>query len=327
MERRTIFLIAVILVLFSSYIIGNIFWMHSGVDTSSEFANNVMDKTESRKIGSTGLFIAFAIFFSILIYMAKKDKSFAKVLGIVLALAMGRVFINMTIFTHTWAYWIPFLVLCFAGLFYARKKDLKYHTVGIGVGLVILAIVYWGTLEIFPHISKYLYSDSSFSQIDFGSLFPETNVGYIYENSGWFVLILLFSSLFLVILIPQLKRLISKSSDEIDTQTTKMEEDISESVEDAIIDLKEGKDIKSSVIRCYQKMCMILTEHGLFYDEHMTSREFQEYAIENLSISKNSISNITKTFEKARYGLKKMDESDRKMAIENLREFRKEMSE
>ncbi len=324
LERRTVLLVAVILVLFSSYIIGNIFWINSGIESSSEYKNNVLDNYNAETIGFSFLILALVIYIIAVIYLGSKDKSIAKLFGGVLAAALGRVIINMTIFTHTWVYWIPFLLFCVVGLFLVKKKDLKYNQLGTAFGLGIFAVVFAFVFWIIPNMSNHM-NDLFNHKVDWNFAFPEKSINYIFENSGWFVLIILFSSLFLILLIPQLRKLFAGSKEEVDTSSKEMEEEISESVENAIADLKKGKDIESSVIRCYQKMCLILNEHGMRYDKHMTPREFQNYSIENLSLSKEIISNITKTFEKARYGSKSMDESDRALALQNLKKFRKEI--
>ncbi len=324
LERRTVLLVAVILVLFSSYIIGNIFWINSGIESSSEYKNNVLDNYNAETIGFSFLILALVIYIIAVIYLGNRDKSIAKLFGGVLAAALGRVIINMTIFTHTWVYWIPFLLFCVVGLFLVKKKDLKYNQLGTAFGLGIFAVVFAFVFWIIPNMSNHM-NDLFNHKVDWNFAFPEKSINYIFENSGWFVLIILFSSLFLILLIPQLRKLFAGSKEEVDTSSKEMEEEISESVENAIADLKKRKDIESSVIRCYQKMCLILNEHGMRYDKHMTPREFQNYSIENLSLSKEIISNITKTFEKARYGSKSMDESDRALALQNLKKFRKEI--
>lgn len=106
-----------------------------------------------------------------------------------------------------------------------------------------------------------------------------------------------------------------------------IEEDISSTVDTAIKELHTGKDVRSTIMRCYKKMCNILEESGVSNDKSMTPREFRTRADEKLGASASRIDDLTDLFEEARYSSHSLSEDDREGALDNLKALREELGD
>lgn len=104
-----------------------------------------------------------------------------------------------------------------------------------------------------------------------------------------------------------------------------IKEDISDTVDEAIKDLYKGKDVRSTVLRCYQKMCYVLETGGVQLEDSMTPREFKLEATKRLDVSTDVISDLTQLFEEGRYSSHKLGREQRKQALSNLKALREEM--
>lgn len=107
------------------------------------------------------------------------------------------------------------------------------------------------------------------------------------------------------------------SSQKTDTQD--LERDIKSSVDRAITELHQGKDAKSTILRCYQQMCLTLEKEGVKNEKFMTPREFEMLAIKKLSVPNNQISSIRKIFELAKYSSHQLGEREKENVLENLK--------
>ena len=106
----------------------------------------------------------------------------------------------------------------------------------------------------------------------------------------------------------------------------KIEKDVSSAVDKAIRDLLEGKDIESTIMECYNQMALILEERGIRDEKHMTPREFEKNAIENLDVKTSKISRIREIFELAKYSSHRLEEKDKERVIEDLEALRDELT-
>lgn len=104
-----------------------------------------------------------------------------------------------------------------------------------------------------------------------------------------------------------------------------IERDVSSAVDKAIRDLIEGKDIKSTIMGCYNQMSLILEEKGIRDEKHMTPREFEKTAVENLDVTTSKISRIREIFELAKYSAHKLEEKDKERVIQDLEALRDEL--
>lgn len=98
-----------------------------------------------------------------------------------------------------------------------------------------------------------------------------------------------------------------------------MEKDITSTVDRAITEIHQGKDVKSTILRCYQQMCLILEEKGVENEEFMTPREFENQATKKLSAPRSEISRIREIFEVAKYSSHRLGEEEKDRVLEDLK--------
>ncbi|MFW6142073.1 MAG: DUF4129 domain-containing protein [Candidatus Saliniplasma sp.] len=144
------------------------------------------------------------------------------------------------------------------------------------------------------------------------------------ENKGILILGVLSSSFLIVAAAVKLKEFIipEKSQEEDDYET-----ELTSTVDEAIRSLYQGKDVRSTVIRCYQNMCYVLEDEGVSNDEFMTPRELKSKTVDELNINEGTISSLTELFEKGRYSVHELDKNDRKRALRNLQKLKGELGE
>ena len=223
---------------------------------------------------------------------------------------------------------IPMIVLAvIAFIFAANKKGwAKFNIALVSVtALVTGPLLYKAYLAYTPGVS-YIASEWDVDEMigKSGSEFLKGSRNLIGQNIGFIVigLIVVIGGIFFVV--PRVKSYLEESK-ESEKDQTQVEDEISESVDKAIKDLKKGKDTRSTVIRCYQKMSYVLEDQGITYDQFMTPREFEENAFNSLDISKKTISDLTDVFEEARYSSHSLKESQREEALRNLKLLREEI--
>jgi len=145
-----------------------------------------------------------------------------------------------------------------------------------------------------------------------------------FEGAGFFVLILIsvFGLGFFLYQRYELYDLFD-FSDEDDKK--EIESDVSSAVDKAIRDILEGKDIKATILECYNQMSLILEDKGIRDEKHMTPREFENAANESLDVTTSKISSIREIFELAKYSSHRLEEKDKEKVIENLEALRDEL--
>lgn len=102
-----------------------------------------------------------------------------------------------------------------------------------------------------------------------------------------------------------------------------MESEISSTVDRAITELHEGKDVESTILRCYQRMCLILEEEGVENEDFMTPREFEMIATKKLSVPTSEISNIRGVFELAKYSSHQLSEKKKNRVLKDLKSLKR----
>jgi len=109
------------------------------------------------------------------------------------------------------------------------------------------------------------------------------------------------------------------------TETEKVERDITSTVDKAITELHQGKDTESTILRCYQRMCLILEEKGVENEDSMTPREFEGVAIKKLRVQRSRISKIREIFELAKYSSHQLDEEDKNRILQEFKALKEEL--
>jgi hypothetical protein len=86
----------------------------------------------------------------------------------------------------------------------------------------------------------------------------------------------------------------------------------------ALAAIRAGEELGSIILRCYQQMMTIVQEeNGIEREESITPREFEAVLIEQ-GIPEESINQLTRLFEKVRYGGKEADAQDEQAAVSSL---------
>ena len=137
---------------------------------------------------------------------------------------------------------------------------------------------------------------------------------------GNFAVILIFSILFGVIVAISLSRIYRTEKREITVQRSAREY-----VEEALYQVRIGKDVRGAILSAYKEMESLMRQHGVESKKYYTPREFERFALETLKISKKPVDTLTSLFELARYSKHEMNEEHRKEAIAALEAIRNEM--
>jgi len=98
---------------------------------------------------------------------------------------------------------------------------------------------------------------------------------------------------------------------------------ISREAETALEAIQSGQDLRNVIIRCYLQMMQIVRdEHGIERRESVTPREF-ERLLSARGIPDQPIRELTRLFEKARYGNRASEHQDEMDAVNCLSAIRK----
>ena len=86
----------------------------------------------------------------------------------------------------------------------------------------------------------------------------------------------------------------------------------------ALQELSSGADFKNTIIHCYYEMCTVLSrERGIQRAEGMTAREFEQELV-HLGLPVKPVTQLTRLFEMARYGMGTPNHQDEQEAWDCL---------
>jgi len=334
LERKNLFIIGLTLVLVASWSIGNISYMFSNLGNEDTNYGFVGAENQSYEIFDISIYMFFLVFFiiGILLYMLYIYKKYGmEVLSMPITIVGVMIFFGLFSFlvgSHMTAVVILMTiigVITFA--FTAHKRGwAKFNIILVSVLIMIAVPVLYRFYQTFEGGGvDFIDKSSTVSKIgDSGRELVSGVTGIGSQNLGLVVITILLVIIGVISLLPKIAHYLKK--DELKKEErTQIEKDLSESVNRAIKDLNKGKDIRSTVIRCYQKMCFILEDYGITYDRYMTPREFENNAVNNLNFSRDTIDDLTSTFEEARYSSHSLKEDHRKRAIKDLKSLREEI--
>lgn len=214
-----------------------------------------------------------------------------------------------------------------AFIFAANKKGwAKFNIALVSMTALIAGPLLYKMYVAYKPGTRYISSGWDVDEMigESGAEFLRGTTNLVGQNIGLIVIGLIVTVGGIFFVLPRVRTYLEESK-EAEKDQSQIEDDISESVDKAIRDLKEGKDTRSTVIRCYQKMSYVLEDHGVTYDQFMTPREFEEHAVNKLGISRDKISDLTDIFEEARYSSHTLEESQRDAALKNLKLLREEI--
>jgi len=104
-------------------------------------------------------------------------------------------------------------------------------------------------------------------------------------------------------------------------QLSRLEDPLVQQAKNAMKALQAGGDFKNVIIRCYLQMTKALQEQcGIERSHQMTAREFEDW-LEFKGLPRIPMQNLTKLFEKVRYGKQHFDQIDEKIALDSMSEI------
>lgn len=322
-----------ILVFVASWFIGNIVYLFPNLGISDDSYGFVADGGTGKEIMNISIyFIALVIFLiAILLVLLYIYKKYGKeVLSIPLVM-VGMIVLGgiMSLFAGKYPTLIVIFMTIFGVIAFVFTTNKKGWTkLNIISGAIILLV---GIPLVYIAYNRYdpgiviLDDGQDLAKIgESGRELVRGVTGIGGQNMGLLVIASLLIIIGVFITIPKIVSYI-RSKKEVEEETSEIEQDLSQSVDRAIKDLKKGKDTRSTIIRCYQKMCFILEDYGVTYDRYMTPREFENNAVLNLNFSRSTISELTTIFEEARYSPHSLTESQRKAALKNLKSLKEEI--
>jgi len=148
---------------------------------------------------------------------------------------------------------------------------------------------------------------------------PENGSQSIVSSLGFSIGILILLGSILVILYFIIKH------EKLSVEEVEPEEDISLTADKAITELHEGDDIRDVIMRNYQKMLIILEEKGVEQDISFTPREMERIALDRLPLKEDTIDEMTRLFEEAKYSDHPLGKEERDRAIDNFKQIREEL--
>lgn len=330
LDRDTLLGVAVILVLIASWSIGNMLYIaqESSPDTGEAGLGGEAD-TDATFLSITfqnWVVISFLTFVAFLYFAAYRygDRDllsiYGKIMGIIILVEI-LIVLNMTTAVSNSAY-MKILVgaLALVGVFYLlylRGVSLKWRAVGSVITLALLFLAFNLVENVFPAPEE--PTGGTGSPFSGG----ETAFNFMEQHTGVVLLPILIIALVLLFFYSDIKRLFRPQK----VEEKEVEEEFSKTVKDAIEDLYKGKDVRSTIIRCYQKMCLILEDSGITNEDFITPREFENKALDKLDVSERTIKDLTGTFEEARYSNHHLGEEKRKRALRDLHNLQEGLSD
>jgi Domain of unknown function (DUF4129) len=88
-----------------------------------------------------------------------------------------------------------------------------------------------------------------------------------------------------------------------------------EEVQEVLVDLRRGADLRDTISRCYNEMVRVIqTERGVAREVSMTPREF-EARLAASGLAANHIQRLTRLFERVRYGPQTLGAAEEQEAL------------
>lgn len=313
-DRRTLTGLLLILFLFSSWSIGIV------LDLSPGFEEPVQPIMSEPYLWPILVIATIALTIGLLI----KKRTPAYILAVIFWPSVMIGAYLLLIFAERWSLFLIVLTIGISamGIWKGYKEDsMSAYLVGVAlIGVLLLAAIFLGGGG--EWISEEIGVNGEAPTIpwDDPGVFVETTFGGI----GTFMLIILVGFILVFLLFQQVMPVIRSSTEKGDDEYV-LENELSSTVDSAVMELREGKDIHSTILRCYQRMCSILEKKGAKNFEFMTPREFEKQAIRTLNVPNSKLSEIREVFELAKYSGYRLGEEEKDKAVKALKELRKEL--
>ena len=111
----------------------------------------------------------------------------------------------------------------------------------------------------------------------------------------------------------------------IDTGTDRRQEQAMEVLERAMKSLYAGEDPRSTIIRTYQQMCLLVQVGKIDEEPFLTPKDFAVRAVKELGWKEGPLVDLTMLFEEARYSDHEMGESQKERAIVSLERLKDDL--
>lgn len=316
-DRKTLTGLLLVLFLFASWSIGVVMTTSPTVSPGdTDFTSAAGYAGYARPILVALLIIVFAS-----LYMKGRTPTFL-VIALFLVAMMGGAYLIFLI-GFSWSLLMILFVIIISAIAIWRgvtDEHMSPYLAGVVVvGAVLFAVVMLGGgMEM---ISEEIAADGEPPSLPWDD--PTGDIERGFGSIGNFVLLLLIGGILGFLIVQKMIPIIRSTKKETEKG---MEDQLSSTVEKAVTELREGKDVHSTILRCYQRMCLILEEEGAKNFEFMTPREFEKQALTTLDIKTPTVSEIRKVFEMAKYSNYRLGEEERDRAVKALKELRKELS-
>jgi hypothetical protein len=99
-----------------------------------------------------------------------------------------------------------------------------------------------------------------------------------------------------------------------------------EYVEEAIYRVKITSDPRGAILAAYREMENMMRSRGVRDEKYYTPREFEDFALSTLNLSREPVETLVSLFEHARYSNHPLSEEDRANALRALEAIRNELS-
>ncbi len=149
-----------------------------------------------------------------------------------------------------------------------------------------------------------------------------TPEGILGGSTGVMIPLILFTVLGIFVISKYLRYILHHYSTGKDT----VDYGINTTLDRTMRDLRSGEDVRSTIIRCYQKMCYNLQDKGIKQEDYITPREFRKIAISRLPVTDRTVGALTSLFEEARYSTHALGEAHKKRALTTLERLKGELS-
>ncbi len=335
LDKKNLFPISLILVFVASWFIGNISYLFSDLGRG-KISHGFVSAGGDVEVFDISIYFLLLIFFilavlALTLYIYNKYGKVAfeiiKIPSVIVGFVIFLGFMFLTVGTYSTEFVIIMAivgVITFS-LIADKRGWARLNIISASAILLIAIPIIYRLYNINAGTIILDEGGKRMSKIgESGKELVEGATGVGGENIGLIIIGLLLVIIAIIAVTPKIISLIRSGNKESEEQSS-IEKDLSDSVDKAIKDLKKGKDTRSTIIRCYQKMCFILEDYGVIYDKYMTPREFEYNAIHNLNLSKDTIDDLTSIFEEARYSSHSLKKSQRKEALKNLKLLRKEI--
>jgi len=314
LDKKTVIGMTFFLFLAASWLIGAM--MNFQYETSASEVNPSF-------IGPFITIILFALPFAI--FWRGKTKIFF------IMFSAGLFFIITPVFFHSLRVLLFGLILLGSSLlFFALKRG---YISSKKVAMMTAFLIWLGGFLFYLYYDKYDKAISRYSSFEsykipteiqesFTYIWDETGGGVESVGGPGLLILVMISVLALGFFTYQKLRPIYLSDSAKEDGEEKIESEITSTVDEAITNLHDGKDIESIILRCYQRMCRILEEEGVEDEDFMTPREFEMIATRKLTISSSEISNIREIFELTKYSSHELDEKEKNRVLEDLKSLK-----